>query len=180
MNFLILMIKILWKPTTEFQKIKTQKLNYQQLIFFYLFPLIFLGSFSIFLGSIFFQHFPMKIALIRGIIFFVSSFLAIFISYFLIRTIFSILELKTDNFLIFKWLTFSTTIIFLSFAVANLSISIGTFAITSIFSIYTFWVGAREFFQLQTDKLIFVVLGAIFLFLGAEMILLSNLTNFFF
>lgn len=144
---------ILISPVEEWKVIKEESTDKSGVIRNYALPFTLLLAITSFFGIFLFRNYvTLSIMVIRAVVTFLSAFLSIYISAYLINELAPGFDSKKDLNSSFKLVIYSYTALFASHAIANLLLPLFFIAIFGIYSAYIIWTGLGPMMETSDDK----------------------------
>jgi len=144
---------ILIRPVEEWKVIKEESTDKSGVIRNYALPFTLLLAITCFFGIFLFRNYvTLSIMVIRAVVTFLSAFLSIYISAYLINELAPSFDSKKDLNSSFKLVIYSYTALFASHAIANLLLPLFFVVIFGIYSAYIIWTGLEPMMETSDDK----------------------------
>jgi len=160
-------------PSKEWKKIQNEIVDRNDIIKNYALPLIGFGSLTTLAGIALFGTLSSMHSLLLAITTFITYFLGMFVSAFVINEIALSFGSRKDINVSFKLIIYSSTPIYLALIVSGIHPEIFAFVkIFYFYSIYLFWLGITPLLNTPEDKKLGFVIVSISIF-----VIVSNMIN---
>ena len=161
---------ILRSPRTEWEKIKTEEFNSQQVLNDFILPMAGLCALSAFLG-ILFQGLGFEKALVSVIISLGKSFGGVYFSFFVLQEIAKFFGLQRSKTSFMQLAGYSYVVIFVVDIIANLIPELFFFNFLKIYIFYIVWEASEVLFLVEEKKRTGFVISVSFLILLSSLII---------